>query len=373
MAYRTGRCLNDLYCASASAKQNVQIPVGSAFVCPQCGKGLSEPPLEKRGFMGPALMACGGLVVAGGALFVVGAMIGKGKPADAMVVQNVPAPRAEMPPAEASKPPASSVAVAVPAPPVATAPAPQSARAAPAAPVASAPAVKLAMVQTAPSPAALQAKAQAEHAAAAQALAAQQAQARADAARQARAADLAKRAEAAQAAVEKQKLAVAQAQDAKRKAQYLKQEAEQEARARQAADTARVAQAQAQAQAQAKAAADAQAARTREAALAQTRVAAAAPAVKGPTRGFSANAISGGAPSYPSAYEDGRVGRVTVSCLISQSGSPSGCHVVSSQGGVGFSNAALGWLRSGQVRFAPILRDGEARSEEHSWTMSFEP
>jgi hypothetical protein len=62
-----------------------------------------------------------------------------------------------------------------------------------------------------------------------------------------------------------------------------------------------------------------------------------------------------------------------VSCLITESGAPSGCHVVSAQGGVGFSNAALGWLRSGEVRFRPILRNGEPTSEEHSWSMSFEP
>jgi hypothetical protein len=47
--------------------------------------------------------------------------------------------------------------------------------------------------------------------------------------------------------------------------------------------------------------------------------------------------------------------------------------VVASQGGVGFNNAVMSWLRSGQVRFAPILRNGEPTSEVHSWSMTFEP
>ena len=98
------------------------------------------------------------------------------------------------------------------------------------------------------------------------------------------------------------------------------------------------------------------------------------PAPHGPTRDFSPIAIAGGAPAYPPAYEgEGRTGRVTVSCRITQSGAPAGCHVVASKGGVAFSNAALGWLRSGGVRFAPVLRDGQPQAGEHSWTMNFVP
>jgi TonB family protein len=226
--------------------------------------------------------------------------------------------------------------------------------------------IQLAMVQTqAPPP-------QTPPAAAAQATAQATAQAEEAASRQAHAAELARRAALAQAALDKQKQAQLQAQDLRRKAQLAKAEAQAEDRAKQEAEAARVAQAQLAAAAQARAAQLAAAAKPAPAPVKVATVQ--PPAPKGPTRGFSATPISGGAPSYPSAYEsDGRVGRVTVSCLITSSGSPSGCHVVSSQGGIGFNNAALSWLHSGEVRYAPILRDGEPRSEEHSWSISFQP
>jgi TonB family protein len=357
-AYRVGRCVNDLYCASASAKQNIQVPAAGQFVCPQCGKALSDLQMEKRGVTGPALAACGALVVTGGALFLVGAMIGKGRPADAMVVQTVPAPRSDF---SDTPRPVVNIMRAAPAPSTSAAQPPARRQGATGS---LAPRVGAALSGQGPlaAPRGSQAaEAQAKHQA-------EQTEAREDAAREAKSAELATRDAATQAAAEQQRLAVSKAQDARRKAQYLTLQTEQEARARQDAETAHAAQAAADAQAQARSAADLQA-RQRAAAV---RVAQ-APPTRGVTRGFSAAALSGGAPSYPAAYEDGRVGRVTVSCLISQSGSPSGCHVLSSQGGIGFSNAALGWLRSGQVRFAPILRDGVARSEEHSWSMSFEP
>jgi len=59
MAYRAGRCTNDLYCSLASGKQNLQIPVDSLFVCPQCGKPLTAPSADKRSFSTPALLAVG--------------------------------------------------------------------------------------------------------------------------------------------------------------------------------------------------------------------------------------------------------------------------------------------------------------------------
>ena len=224
------------------------------------------------------------------------------------------------------------------------------------------PPIQLAMLQTPPPPAPQpQTQAQAQ----------QQAQAQALAARQAHAADLARRAEAAQLAADKQKLLQQQAQDQRRKAQLAKAAADADAKARLEAAQARAAQL---------AAADAAAAKARQdaanaaAAKAQKLAAAAPPAPTGETRGFSSRAIAGGSPVYPSAYEsDGRTGRVTVSCLITERGSPTGCHIVSSQGGVGFNNAVLSWLHSGSVRFAPILHNGEARSEEHTWSMTFEP
>jgi TonB family protein len=179
--------------------------------------------------------------------------------------------------------------------------------------------------------------------------------------KQARAAEQARRAEAAQQLQQRQQ----QAQDQRHKMQLAKAQADADAKARQQAEAARVAQAEAQA---------ANAAKARQEAAAP-KVADAAPhTAAGPTREFSSRPISGGSPAYPSAYEsNSRTGRVTVSCLITESGSPSGCHVLSSQGGIGFNNAVLSWLRSGQVRFAPILRNGEARAEQHSWSMTFEP
>ena len=176
-------------------------------------------------------------------------------------------------------------------------------------------------------------------------------------------------------ASERQKKLQLQAQELKKKQLLAKAAADLQAKAKQEAFAAKAAQDAADQAAQAQ-----QAARAREAANAR-ETAARAEATRrleavptGPTRGFSPAAVAGGSPAYPSAYEnEGRVGKVTVSCLITESGAPSGCHIVSAQGGAGFSNAAMGWLRSGEVRFRPILRNGEPKSEEHSWSMSFEP
>jgi TonB family protein len=102
-------------------------------------------------------------------------------------------------------------------------------------------------------------------------------------------------------------------------------------------------------------------------------VAAAPPPPSGPSRGFSASPVSGGAPTYPAAYQDDqRKGKVTVSCTIGTDGSPSGCHVVAVQGGAQFGSAVMSWL-SGGVRFAPILRNGQPVVETHQWTMNFQP
>ncbi len=409
MAYRDGRCMNDLYCSLASAKQTVQVPVGSLFVCPQCGKELVVPPAErKRNLTAPVLIAVGGLVVGAGALFAAGSMIGGkapaghataeppvagtkprvvapvqtaqgGTPAPVVAVATPPA-TAGASPAPGSAVPTASVAAsaAVPAtaepraavsaaPPASTSAPAVAASQPPAAPAQAyaaavpppprsqpapkpAPAMQLAMLQT-PSPAQ---------------------QAAADAQARAKAAAEAKRAELAQAAADRQKKQLLlQAQEQKRKLLAAK-EAEAAERAKQE-ETARATQEAARQAALRQAAADAAA---REAARAARPAPppklAAAPA--GPTRGFSSRPLSGGTPVYPAAYEaEGRPGRVTVACLISASGTPSGCHVVGSQGGVAFNNAALNWLRSGEVRFAPILHNGEAVSEEHSWSISFQP
>ncbi|HTZ71210.1 MAG TPA: hypothetical protein VMB71_11220, partial [Acetobacteraceae bacterium] len=36
----SGRCTNELFCAVASAREVVRVPVGASFVCNQCGKPL---------------------------------------------------------------------------------------------------------------------------------------------------------------------------------------------------------------------------------------------------------------------------------------------------------------------------------------------
>jgi hypothetical protein len=101
--------------------------------------------------------------------------------------------------------------------------------------------------------------------------------------------------------------------------------------------------------------------------------AAAAPAKQGGiTTAFVARPVSGGAPTYPVAYED-RTGHVTVRCHIGTNGFPSGCRLVSVRGGNEFGNAVLDWLDSGRVRFAPILHNGVAVAETHEWTLNFQP
>ena len=574
MAYRAGRCTNDLYCSTASARQNLQVPVESLFVCPQCGKPLSAPSSDKRSFTTPALLATGGLVICAGALFAAGSLISvrpvaaspaatpagssdihAETPADAqgetgprsgsvvaqgpstVTLANAPAapqpapaygampaytatqadgmsaaygtkaaavpvlpsarsqtPQgAQMPPAPsqdvaetrtadrtptqtgaataegAGAPPARwpsalSQGSAVPAHPQAAGPAAPSpvGSAAPLVAISAAAqvnqpaarahaAVQLAMLETPPRrPADLQAQSPRPNSGRQDAAirdaairdAARQDAARQDAGRKEQeaararlAADQAKRVEAAQIAADRQKKALLAAQDLRRQQLLAKSEADAAARAKQDADAARAAQqaaldakareqtaraaqqaaldakareqtARAAQQAALDAKAREQTARTaQQAALdakareqtaradqaaaldakarEQTARAGAAPppakvaqavSAPRPTRGFSPAAVAGGAPAYPSVYEgEGRTGRVTVSCLITNEGAPTGCHVVASQGGIGFNNAALSWLRSGRVRFNPVVRNGETVSEEHSWSMSFEP
>ena len=374
MAYTTGRCINDLFCAAASSRQTLQVPVGSQFVCPQCGKALVEPSRETRGGMPLVLLACGGLVLAG-ALFAAGAMIGGGSAA-----RNV-SPEARMTLAEPVRPesrpapPAVPLSLPPPAPGLAAGAAPATAvlpHPAPAPPTlgreaapvaAKPPIVQLAMMQVPAGPLP-QHQAQVPLRPPLPVQPQAQALAQANTARQARAAEQARRTQLALlAAQQQQKMAeikaTLQAQDFRRRAEQQKAQAEADTLARQQEEASRAAQAQAAA-----------ASRLREAQAARKL----ASLPHGPTRGFSPTAISGGAPAYPADYEaDGRSGRVTVSCLISQNGAPSLCHVVASRGGIGFSNAALGWLRGGQVRFAPVLRDGQAEAGEHSWTMDFQP
>jgi hypothetical protein len=87
-------------------------------------------------------------------------------------------------------------------------------------------------------------------------------------------------------------------------------------------------------------------------------------------------ALSGGAPVYPVAYEsDGssRTGHVMVDCRIDPTGAPSGCRLLSAVGGSKFGSSVMNWLGSGRVRFAPILRNGQATAETHQWSIDFQP
>ena len=91
----------------------------------------------------------------------------------------------------------------------------------------------------------------------------------------------------------------------------------------------------------------------------------------GGNRPFSTHVVSGGAPVFPPYYDEGRPGAVTVSCMISAGGSPSGCHVVRVLGGSGFGKAVLAWLGDGGVRFRPVQEGGQAVDKQETWTVVF--
>lgn len=92
---------------------------------------------------------------------------------------------------------------------------------------------------------------------------------------------------------------------------------------------------------------------------------------------FSDRPVAGGAPDYPLAARlAGRAGSVTVSCHILTDGRPQACSILAAEsegaaGGQDFKHAVQNWLNSGRVRFAPILRNGRAVSEEHQWRVRF--
>jgi outer membrane biosynthesis protein TonB len=91
-----------------------------------------------------------------------------------------------------------------------------------------------------------------------------------------------------------------------------------------------------------------------------------------PDRMFSNIPVAGGAPRYPAALAaDGRLGEVSVECRIGTDGRPNRCRVLKSNA-VPFSATVSDWLKSDTLRFAPIVRNGEAVSETHRWSVRVE-
>ncbi len=88
-------------------------------------------------------------------------------------------------------------------------------------------------------------------------------------------------------------------------------------------------------------------------------------------RPFSTRVVAGGAPIFPATYEESRSGAVTVSCTITESGTPTACHIVSVRGGSAFGHAVQDWLGAGRVRFHPVTVQGQPVSRQESWTIVF--
>ena len=374
MAHRVGLCTNIIYCSFASARQDIQVAVDAKFVCPKCGKPLSDMPATAAARRGRiAVIAGGGLALIGGALVVVGALFGHGSaPATALE-------RASSVPLSAAHP---QTAIAQAAQqPVKPAPAPLVNQAAsarlPAAPSQPA-ATRVAMIQPAPPPAQTNLHPAAPPAAPALS---DDAQVRADLlAKQAADAKATQQAQAAKQAQVVKEAKVAQAErDARATREAEDERTAQLARAAQEAKAAHEAQAE-QMERAAQEAREALAAAAAAKPAAQVQVAALSPPPKpapkpaGPDRAFSAAPLLGGAPTYPDAYEsEGRSGQVAVSCRIDTTGHPSGCHVLGAKGGAAFETAVLSWLGSGRVRYAPVLHAGVPVAETHEWTMNFQP
>jgi TonB family protein len=86
---------------------------------------------------------------------------------------------------------------------------------------------------------------------------------------------------------------------------------------------------------------------------------------------FLPRPVAGGAPAYPEALaDDGRRGRVIVTCTIEADGRPTGCRATANQGGPIFATAALTWLRHGGVQYRPVMLDGTAQRSTQSWLIT---
>jgi hypothetical protein len=84
--------------------------------------------------------------------------------------------------------------------------------------------------------------------------------------------------------------------------------------------------------------------------------------------------VAGGMPSYPLDYvRDGRFGEVSVTCVIESTGEPQNCRVRDYIGGRRFAEAVVNWLNSGTVRFKPAVHEGIPVAQERHWHIVFPP
>ncbi|MEJ0048642.1 MAG: hypothetical protein WDN04_22935 [Rhodospirillales bacterium] len=396
MGFRVGLCTNVLYCSFASSRQDVKLPTDARFLCPQCGKPLSDRPTAASS-MRAAAIAGGGLALTGGALFVVGAMFGH---------HSAPAETAPHVVTAAGASEASPAAVAPLAAPTmsaasnrTSAPAGGNAFAAALRPGERASAMRVAMIQPAPSvsqPGVTQSDDRAAHeatakwetareAAAVQQAAAMRAQQQADEKRRAQQAKAALDAKAAEDAQEAEQAQATQQAQAAQDARVAQQARAQQEAARQA--KARLAEAAQQRVPQEAHVAQARPAPPAPGAPAPVVAKAPAPVMlasvstpprpaprSGPSRGFSALPLSGGATGLPARLRSGRaLGRRHRQLQYRDKRLSRGCRVVASRGGPAFGDAVMSWLGSGRVRYAPVLRAGEAVAEIHQWNVNFQP
>jgi phosphate transport system substrate-binding protein len=110
MAFSRGRCTNFDYCAVAESRRDVEIPVGEAFICPECGKPLKVPASSRPSALLPAVIGLVLLLLVGGAVYV-------GLRVAGTPVSKPPVARAEAPAPAAVPAPVRRVAAAVTLPP----------------------------------------------------------------------------------------------------------------------------------------------------------------------------------------------------------------------------------------------------------------